>query len=1098
MKYFRNYKDLLAISVFLLILALGTWKLFNLRMISVPDLPAFPSLSRALFLFNSAWLPLSNSLVFSPIETVLAFRIGLIFLFGGNNVLAQKIYVLLPFFFAFLSSYVFQRKFFSSKYVLFIVSLFYSINPVTIKVFIDMSIGYLYVYAILPLLVLLIHKTMQLPPTFSKKGVQIAFLFSILFAFAFANGLHAILFVVPFCLYYFLVIFFKEKVLRQKLTKVLSLIFLFIPATLPVLVSNFSVTQLFIDYLVAGSTNPSPPVFYSFEGYRNPLVSIATLQTYESTGAFGWGQSWIMILPGLLLLPLIYASLFIAQRERNKPLKSMITFHVILSCAIISFTYLTHIRALVWLFDNYRFLAIFSTPDLPMMLLTFSYSFLLAYTLSRIDRRSFTRAIAVLMIIFALINWPVFTGHLGLNIARSEERETFPNTFSEIPSWFDQTVAQENVLLETDYRTYFPEHFNEILERIENNETTPFRTYWLPFVNSEIEARLQNTEADPFYMPLAMDRFLEVNIAPFLKAIADSISGDLAVNRVGSLLSPVNVKYVIVNLASRSTGPIQVLYEPAVFNVQILGSPEAIVSFLNVQKDLREVYHSTDYVIYENLAYIPRVYAFPTSLIVNSSEHIADEDKVLIQNTLAAVPEFEVENCFVAYSEQLTSEIVDELSAFGATALYFPQNTSSITSGKGTDLVIFPTGFNNEVSLQMENENFKFVVVPLKSSMVPQLRLGGTVLPLNNIEGRNDVFESENVHISDGTNFVLVPTMTELSPVRSGLVWDWDFNEDEIDGRLEGDVDMSDDGLKFDGNGRLLVDDHSVAFSNDSFTLEAWIKMNSTSDEPIFVKGTGSKYSFIVTAGKARFSVSYPSETGELSTTRIDSGLVIRPNKWYHVVAIREAGQYLRVYVNGVSTTIRELGGNVKSEEPLQIGAGMHGSIASIRVYNRTLTEGEILENYESGSTFTDIGGLYFILMMRVETDSASPLNHGYESNQINQSSWGAGSEYHIELSTNGSTPLILSEPYNKDWTACLEDGTELHHFSAFGYVNGFVLEEAGDFKIRLYFEKQVTKNMLIQLWIASWIFLFIGVAVTIADINVIRKLYNRYFLRKH
>ena len=197
----------------------------------------------------------------------------------------------------------------------------------------------------------------------------------------------------------------------------------------------------------------------------------------------------------------------------------MVIFNVILSCSIIAFTFLTHMKMLVWIINNYRFLAILSTADLPLMMLAFTYSFLLAYTLSHLGKRNFTRVIILLMCAFAVVNWPVFTGNMGLNIARSEAKETFPNSMAAFPSWFDNTFAKADTLVANDYRTYFPENFNDILRLIDNNGTLPYRTYWLPFVNNEIEARLQNTVADPLYMPLGMDRFIEVPLSLFLKAI---------------------------------------------------------------------------------------------------------------------------------------------------------------------------------------------------------------------------------------------------------------------------------------------------------------------------------------------------------------------------------------------------------------------------------------------------------------------------------------------------------------------------------------------------------------------------------------------------
>lgn len=1067
---------------------MGTWQLFNNRMISVPDLPAFPTINHAMFLFRSAWLPLSNSLVFAPVETVLLFRIFLMSATGANSVLAQKIYAVLPFLIAFIASYVYTRRFFRSKPVLFMISLFYSINPVTIKVFVDMSTGWLYVYSLLPFLVHLIDKSMQAESTFSRKNLQTVFLFSILFAFAFANGLHLVLFIAPFLVYYLWDIFFKGKGISQRLSKIMRLLLLIVPASLPMFISYYSQIGLMVGYVSAGASNPPPPVYFNFEGYRNPLLSIATLQTAESTGVFGWGQNWIVMVFGLVLPVLVYASIFFVRDERNKLLKSMVIFNVVLSCSVIAYTFLTHMKMLAWVINNYRFLAILSTADLPLMMLAFTYTFLLGYTLSRLGKRNFTRIIVLLMFAFAVVNWPVFTGNMGLNIARSEAKETFPVSMATFPLWFDHTFAKADNLVDNDYRTYFPEHFNDILRLIGNNGTMPYRTYWLPFVNSEIEARLQHTEADPLYMPLGMDRFIEVPLSLFLEALAAAIAGELSINRVGSLLSSLNVKYVVVNLASRSTGPIQVLYEPQVFNVQILGSPDAMVSFLGRQQDLKEIYHTSEFIIYENQEWTPRLYSYSNTLLVNSSDPLTAREKVLLQSALSAVPGLEATQSVVVYSEQLSKENLQAMLASGATTLYFDKNSSAVSSDSDDEIIAFIANFSDKTSLMLNGERYKVYVVPLQNSTVPQITLSDSILQLNRTAGSQGVFESDVLQFPNWVNFGLLPNTTELSESESGPAWGWSLENDVIDGKLVGDVAKTSDGLSFAGDGKVTVTNQSVSFSDGSFALEAWIKMDSTSDEPIFVKGTNPHYSIVVTAGKAVFSLSSTSESGEVTSEHVDSGLSINPGQWYHVVATRDAGKSIRIYVNGVYASARDSVGSVESGDALQIGSGMHGSIAQVRVYNRNLSEDEVLQHYWSANSFTTVEGTYFVLLMK-EGFTSDVVNNAFGSDAISQQSTGSGSDYQIQLSTNKPTSLVLSEPYHKDWKAYYQDGSELPHFCAAGYVNGFIVNESGSFTIRVHFAGQEAKDTTTIVWSASWIFLFVGLVATSIEISSIKRL---------
>lgn len=86
----------------------------------------------------------------------------------------------------------------------------------------------------------------------------------------------------------------------------------------------------------------------------------------------------------------------------------------------------------------------------------------------------------------------------------------------------------------------------------------------------------------------------------------------------------------------------------------------------------------------------------------------------------------------------------------------------------------------------------------------------------------------------------------------------------------------------------------------------------------------------------------------------------VTPKKWNHVV-IQYLGSGLntlasyRIYVNGVSLTLTNAGGGGGSYNRNYIGRQNHtsffykGGIDDLRVYNRTLSDGEILQLYKQG-----------------------------------------------------------------------------------------------------------------------------------------------------
>lgn len=94
-------------------------------------------------------------------------------------------------------------------------------------------------------------------------------------------------------------------------------------------------------------------------------------------------------------------------------------------------------------------------------------------------------------------------------------------------------------------------------------------------------------------------------------------------------------------------------------------------------------------------------------------------------------------------------------------------------------------------------------------------------------------------------------------------------------------------------------------------------------------------------------------------------------NKWYHVVGVRDAtNKFLKVYVNGIEgdtssthTSLNRTSGVYTSNIPWKIGAAANnvtlgnyawkadGRIPQVRMYNRSLTKGEILRNFMSTKT---------------------------------------------------------------------------------------------------------------------------------------------------
>jgi hypothetical protein len=86
---------------------------------------------------------------------------------------------------------------------------------------------------------------------------------------------------------------------------------------------------------------------------------------------------------------------------------------------------------------------------------------------------------------------------------------------------------------------------------------------------------------------------------------------------------------------------------------------------------------------------------------------------------------------------------------------------------------------------------------------------------------------------------------------------------------------------------------------------------------------------------------------------------------------------------------------------------------------------------------------------------------------------------YTFKINVNGPTFLILSEMYHPLWKA-YANGNELQHYVALGWANGFLIPAAGEYEIRILFQPQDTRNLLINSWLISWSIMVTAIVVLI------------------
>ncbi|HEX08424.1 MAG TPA: LamG domain-containing protein, partial [Thermoplasmatales archaeon] len=161
--------------------------------------------------------------------------------------------------------------------------------------------------------------------------------------------------------------------------------------------------------------------------------------------------------------------------------------------------------------------------------------------------------------------------------------------------------------------------------------------------------------------------------------------------------------------------------------------------------------------------------------------------------------------------------------------------------------------------------------------------------------------------------------------------------------------------LYFDGsNDYVDCGNDSSLDLTDNFTIEAWINPYSFS----FDAGIVSKYQELGHKGYV-LRLANAEPYNRINFRGVLGSTLLQAKKWYHVVAVVKNGiAYL--YLNGTLDGSGSFGDIVVNEDILTIGVDylqspryFHGLIDDVRIYNKPLTQAEILSNY-LGNVVTD------------------------------------------------------------------------------------------------------------------------------------------------
>lgn len=171
------------------------------------------------------------------------------------------------------------------------------------------------------------------------------------------------------------------------------------------------------------------------------------------------------------------------------------------------------------------------------------------------------------------------------------------------------------------------------------------------------------------------------------------------------------------------------------------------------------------------------------------------------------------------------------------------------------------------------------------------------------------------------------------------------------------------DWFNFNGLNSLAKIPNNVIFDNQSITVETWVKTaNLNQNGFFFEKGqVNSQYSLF----QGGSSLIWRQNIGGLTDLSVNSSVLSGTTAWNQVVGTYSSGNR-KLYINGVLVASDSQAGTINTDAGgISIGAygGYNGgnsywytgSIAVVRIYNKQLTDAEVVQNYNiTNQRFTE------------------------------------------------------------------------------------------------------------------------------------------------
>lgn len=156
----------------------------------------------------------------------------------------------------------------------------------------------------------------------------------------------------------------------------------------------------------------------------------------------------------------------------------------------------------------------------------------------------------------------------------------------------------------------------------------------------------------------------------------------------------------------------------------------------------------------------------------------------------------------------------------------------------------------------------------------------------------------------------------------------------------------------FNGTNSSIVFTNDTALDTSTFTQEVWIRTNNLNQNGFFIeKGSVNTEYALFQEGT---SLVFRTETPSLVDIRPVTASYITTNDWNHIVGSYSSGTK-KFYINGVLISTATTTGSITANS-LGVSLGAYGTggyyyngyIGEARIYNRQLSDAEVLSNYNN------------------------------------------------------------------------------------------------------------------------------------------------------